>query len=301
MNSAAVFELDSLNAFVTVADCRSFTQAADRLSLTQSTISQQIKRLEERVGKTLFVRSTRSVNLTADGHLLIDYARSILTLANEAHTRMLDNTLTGHLTLAVCDDLACYWLPDVIRRYHQCTRNVRLEINVGITDQLLESGDRGCCDIILAKSLELNANSRIIGSSPLVWAGEPGLIRDPQQPVPLALFGEGCVYRRAAVNALNISGRRWETTVTSPGLSAIHAAVSAGVAIAPLAECFIPAELSKISTGLPTLPEVYFTLTIAKSSEGKPGVQRFMEMMAVSELTFPRDRRSHPARYSFQR
>ncbi len=286
MNSATAFELDALNAFVTVAECRSFTLAADRLSLTQSTISQQIKRLEERVGKTLFLRSTRSVNLTTDGHLLIDYARSILKLANEAHTRLLDNEIAGHLSLAVCDDLASYWLPDIIRRYHQCTRNVRLEINVGITEQLLESGERGCCDIILAKSLELNSNSRMIGCSPLVWVGDPDLVSDSQQPVPLALFDEGCVYRRAAVSTLNSAGRCWEATVISPGLSAIHAAVSAGVAIAPLAECFVPSEFNKISTGLPPLPQVCFTLTIAKAAESKPEVQRFLELMTVSGLTF---------------
>lgn len=286
MNSAAAFELDALNAFVTVADCSSFTLAAGRLNLTQSTISQQIKRLEERVGKNLFLRSTRSVALTTDGLLLLDYARSILRLANEAHTRMLDSELSGHLSLAVCDDLACYWLPEIIRRYQQCTHNVRLEIKVGITDQLLKSADCGSCDVVLAKSLELSPNSRIIGSSPLVWVGDPALVSHPQHPVPLALFDEGCVYRRAAVSALNSTGRSWQTTVTSPGLSAIHAAICSGVAVAPLANCFVPAEFSKISTGLPDLPQVCFTLTIAKTSEGKPEVLRFLEIMAASGLPF---------------
>lgn len=282
MNHAAVFELEIINAFVTVADCSSFTIAARQLNLTQSTISQQIKRLEDRIGKTLFRRSTRSVALTEDGVMLLDYARSMLKLAQDAHLRLLTDSRPGHLSVAASDDLAYYWLPPVLRRYHQCSKNVRLEIHVGITDELLKGAESGGYDVVLAKSLDENSTDKIIGGDQLVWAGDPGLISDSDKPVPLALFPDGCVYRRAALNTLNNVGRKWEVIVTSPSLNAIHTAVESGIAIAPLAQCFATGLRAENSINLPALPVVWFILNVAPSAVRKPEVIRFLDLLDKS-------------------
>lgn len=282
MNYSSAFELEALSAFVTVAECTNFTMAARKLNLTQSTISQQIKRLEERVGRPLFHRSTRSVSLTSDGLILLDYARSILKLAEEAHARLLTAAIPGHLSVAVSDDLACYWLPSVLHQYHQRCKNVRLKINVGVTDELMEVAESAGYDVILAKSLEKTSNRNIIGSDQLIWVGNPELISDVNRAIPLALFTEGCVYRRAALNALNSAGRKWEECVVSPGINAIHAAVKSGIAIAPLAMSFANTIKSIDCVELPTLPIVYFTLTVSPASVQKPEVIRFLEVINES-------------------
>ncbi|HBR1414123.1 TPA: LysR family transcriptional regulator [Klebsiella pneumoniae] len=279
MNSSSVFEMETISAFVTVADCANFTMAARKLNLTQSTISQQIKRLEDRVGKTLFLRSTRSVSLTEDGLILLDYARSMLQIAQEAHARLLSPAISGRLSVAASDDLASHWLPAVLRRYHQCYPNVRLQINVGITDELLKGADSGGYDLVLAKSLKKTANSNIIGSDQLIWVGNPELIPVAEDPLPLALFSEGCVYRRAAINSLNNAGYKWEAIVTSPSLNAIHSAVKSGIAIAPLAKSFAPENAPTIFTELPALPVIYFTLTVSPASVLKTEVIRFLEIV----------------------
>ncbi len=279
MNHSSAFELESISAFVTVAECANFTQAARKLNLTQSTISQQIKRMESRIGKTLFHRSTRTVSLTEEGLIFLDYARSILHLAEEAYTRLQTSCLSGHLSLAASDDLACYWLPSVLQQYHLRSQNVRLEINVGITDELLKGVNSGDYDVILAKSLEVTPNLNIFGSDQLIWVGNPELISDVNKEIPLALFTDGCVYRRAAIKVLNSAGRKWEAVVTSSSINAIYSAVKSGIAIAPVAQCFSNELASKIRIELPTLPSVYFTFTVSPDSIKKPEVVRFLEII----------------------
>jgi DNA-binding transcriptional LysR family regulator len=75
-----MLDFELLRAFVAVADCGGFHRAAERLNLTQSTISQQIKRLEFETKRPLFRRTTRSVGLTNDGQMLLGDARRLLQL-----------------------------------------------------------------------------------------------------------------------------------------------------------------------------------------------------------------------------
>src|SRR3979409_1214138 len=76
--SSHMLDFDVLRAFVAVADCGGFHRAADRLNLTQSTVSQQIKRLELETKRPLLRRTTRTVALTDDGEMLLGDARRLL-------------------------------------------------------------------------------------------------------------------------------------------------------------------------------------------------------------------------------
>lgn len=77
-----MYDPAQLRTFLTVAQTLSFTQAAHRLGLRQSTVSQHVRRLEEAAGRTLFTRDTHSVELTEDGEAMLGFARTILQ-ANE--------------------------------------------------------------------------------------------------------------------------------------------------------------------------------------------------------------------------
>src|ERR1700759_5242118 len=93
-----------LQAFVAVADQRSFTRAATALNRTQSAVSMQIKRLEDRLGAELLSRSRAEVNLTAAGDELLGFARRMLVLNDEAIGRLREHEIEGHVRLGVMDD-----------------------------------------------------------------------------------------------------------------------------------------------------------------------------------------------------
>ena len=83
----AMLDLELLRSFVSVVDAGGFTRAGERVHRTQSTVSQQIRRLEEMVGQPLLHRNGKQVSLTEQGERLLSYARRILTLEQEAISR----------------------------------------------------------------------------------------------------------------------------------------------------------------------------------------------------------------------
>ncbi|GGE81003.1 LysR family transcriptional regulator [Stappia taiwanensis] len=278
MNKLALYDLHLLRSFEAVATCGSFTAAAEQLHLTQSTVSQQVRRLEVRIGKPLFSRSTRTVALTKEGEVLRGYASSLLQLAEEGAARLAAPELQGDLSLGVSDDLAQYLLPDVLRQFKRSHRAVRLDVQVGLTATLCERMMAGGLDLVVGKAVPGSATGEVIGGDRLVWAGDTRLAEDPERPVPLALFPEACVYRRAALEALARAGRCWEVVCTSPSLSGIQAAVKAGLAVSPLAACFtrdLPV-LEARTSGLPALPPVDFAVFWSARSKSQPAARQLV-------------------------
>ena len=105
-----------LQTFLAVAQTRSFTRAAERLGLRQSTVSQHIRKLEEEAGRRLFVRDTHSVTMTADGEAMIEFARGILAANERAERYFAGSELRGRLRFGASEDFVTSLLPDVLRR-----------------------------------------------------------------------------------------------------------------------------------------------------------------------------------------
>ena len=91
----ANLDIDLLRSFAAVADTGGFTAAGEVVARTQSTVSIQIKRLEEIVGKKVFERTSRSLALTPEGEMLLGYARRILELNDETVRRIAEPPVTG--------------------------------------------------------------------------------------------------------------------------------------------------------------------------------------------------------------
>ncbi len=288
MNEAALFELELIRSFVAVAERSSFTLAADSLHLTQSTVSQQIRRLEKRVGKPLFHRSTRSVILSDDGEILLGYAQTLLRVAADAKARMTSPRLHGRLSLAASDDLATKWLPLVLKQFHRQHPQVRLDVHIGISDDLVKQMDDGAFDLVLGKRRIGSTRGSVIHRTPLVWVGSASVV-EPSRPLPLALFPKPCVYRAAALEALEARGQAWEIVLTSPSLAGIHVAVQAGLAITPLAASLVgPIPLlDSTAVGIPSLADIEIVLFRHPRADDVPAV------MALENLlrTYPHN---HP-------
>ncbi len=158
-----MLEFDLLRAFVAVAECGGFRRAAERLHLTQSTVSQQIKRLELETGRSLFRRNTRAVALTDDGEMLLGDARRLLQLEEAARRRLTAPRLSGVVRLGAVEEVAGGSLPPALGRFARLHPNVRLEVLVGVSAELIEQLDAGGLDVVLRRA----AGSS--GGSP--WSG----------------------------------------------------------------------------------------------------------------------------------
>ncbi|HYZ24405.1 MAG TPA: LysR substrate-binding domain-containing protein [Rhodopila sp.] len=257
-----MLDLDLLRAFVAVAECGGFRRAAERLHLTQSTVSQQIKRLELEAGRALFRRNTRAVALTDEGEMLLGDARHLLQLEEAARRRLGAPRLSGVVRLGAVEELAGDLLPQALGRFARLHPDVRLEVQFGVSAELIAQIDAGTLDVVFAKRPWGTSRGRLVWREPLVWAASDTFDRVPGASLPLALYREHSVSREAALEVLRGSERAWHIVYTSPSLTGVRAAALAGLAVTPLPASSIAPGLRILGEedGLPPLPDLDFAL-----------------------------------------
>ncbi|GGF04818.1 LysR family transcriptional regulator [Aliidongia dinghuensis] len=257
-----MLELDLLRTFVAVAECGGFRRAAERLNLTQSTVSQQIKRLELETGRSLFRRNTRAVALTDEGDMLLGDARRLLQLEEAVRRRLAAPQLSGVVRLGAVEEVAGDSLPPALGRFARLHPNVRLEVEVGVSAELIEQLDADRLDVVLAKRPWGTSRGRLVWREPLVWAASETFDLEPDAVLPLALFREHSVSREAALDACRNRERPWRIVYTSPSLTGVRAAALAGLAVTPLPASAVVAGLRVLGEpdGLPPLPHLEFAI-----------------------------------------
>ena len=255
-------EFQLLRSFVAVAECGGFHRAAEQLNLTQSTVSQQIKRLELETKRSLFRRTTRSVVLTDDGEMLLGDARCLLQLEEAARQRLAAPRLSGTVRLGVVEEVAGGSLPSALGRFASLHPGVKLEVQIAVSAELLEELDAGRLDVVFAKRPLGTSKGRLVWREPLVWAAADTFDLIPGAALPLALYRERSVSREAALAALQDSELTWEIVYTSPSLTGVRAAALAGLAITPLPASAVVAGLRILDAeeGLPRLPDLEFAI-----------------------------------------
>jgi DNA-binding transcriptional LysR family regulator len=256
-------DIDLLRTFEAVAECRNFTGAAQRLSLSQSAVSAQIRRLEELLGHRLFERNRKRVILTESGETFMDYAHQILGLHDSALERMGRPCVQGKIRLGMPDDYASYFLPRVLRRFGKMYPGIQLEICCELSNDLIGKLEKGQIDLALLTQQKNSAGGEIVCSEPLVWATAKGGNVHEQRPLPLALFPPGyCFFREQALKALSTSGKSWRIVCTSRSMSGIRAAVSAGLAVTVVGRHTLSADMCMLgeNEGFPVLSNVRIAL-----------------------------------------
>lgn len=271
-------DLAVLRTFVSVAEAGGFTSAGVRVHRTQSTISLQIRKLEESVGRRLLHRSARSVALTADGERLLTYARRILALADDA-SALFTGPLQEVVRLGVPEDYAVEDLPRLLADFTARHPEVLLEVRCDLSVRLIADLDNGDLDLTLIKQTDALRPAIATSPDPLVWAAGPGVRLDPAAPLPLVVFPQGCVYRNLGIHELARHGRPWRIAYSSASLMGVLAAVRAGLGISMMAERGLPADFQRLgpADGLPALPDGYLAL-FARKGIGK-GAQAALALL----------------------
>jgi DNA-binding transcriptional LysR family regulator len=211
-------------------------RAAEALGRTQPAISQQIRRLEDMLGYRLVRRSTRGVTLTSEGEAFLPLAERILALNDEAqaHVRSRASAKVRRRRIGLIEDVAASGLQMALADFAQVHPELELDVMVAESAAMREAFSAGTLDIVLADTLTMGVAPRRRRICPLNWVAAPTFDPAERDPLPLVLFRHPCEWRVRTVQALDQSGRRWRTAFESGSLTAIQAAVRAGVGVATL-------------------------------------------------------------------
>lgn len=246
--------IDLLHTFSMVHETGSFTRAGEVLHLTQSAVSMKMKRLEEVVGKRLFEKNGRSFKLTPAAETLLEHSARILAAHDEAVAAFSGPDLIGRVSFGCPEDYTARFLPSVLSGFRRSYPRIRVDIISAPSHELYEMMLGGKLDLCLIEGH--SEGGRVIHREPVVWAtAHRGLVHE-QDPLPIAVYHEGCIYRKWALESLQASRKRYWISVTSPSLSSILAAVKSGLAVAPIGASHIDDDLRILGpeNGFPMLP-----------------------------------------------
>ena len=307
---AAPLDIDQLQTFVAIVDYGSFTRAAEHVFKTQSAVSMQMRRLEERIGKQLFTKDGRGVKITDEGDKLLAYARRIIRLNNEAITAFDENRLQGSLRIGTPDDYADRYMPDIINRFANSHPNVELYIVCEDSADLAERLKQGELDLALVTHNPRTRQSEVVRTEALCWVASANHPLPLERPVPLAVGRRDCCWRELAVTALNNAGREYRILFTSWSATVLASAVLAGMAVAVLPESAVrngmrvltPADgfpaLEPVQIGLIKRPGAPSSLTTALSNHIIASLDSISHVDLASDTepdrNFPRTPRLRP-------
>ncbi|WP_295073200.1 LysR family transcriptional regulator [Tabrizicola sp.] len=247
-------DLASLRSFVTVADVGGVTRAAGYLNLTQSAVSMQIKRLEEALGMTLFLRAARKLALSPEGEQLRSYGKRMLALNDEALSQLAATCCQGEIRLGVPHDVVYPAIPGILRRMAQAYPRVRINLVSSFTVLMKQDFARGAFDVMLTTEETPDAGAEVLSTRDLVWVGAPDGNAWQRRPLRLG-FKDTCIFRPRAQAVLEGAGVPWEMATGGESEQAVEATVAADLAVSVRMVGSIPEGMAPIS-GENQLPAV---------------------------------------------
>ncbi len=230
----ASLDLVQLRSFVAIADCGGFGRAATALHLSQPTVSQHVRGLERRLKQTLVERHGRQARFTTDGERLLNEARRILAVHDEALAR-LDSAGRGTLVIGSTETAAEQVLPQLLSTLRDAYPGRQVQFSIDRSTQMTEAVSHGTIDLAIILGLTGDTPGRRVGTLPLRWYSRPGL-EAPRGDgaVPLVAYSEPCGMRQRAMAELGATGHRVEVTAESTSLEGVIGAARAGLGVAVL-------------------------------------------------------------------
>jgi LysR family transcriptional regulator, transcriptional activator of the cysJI operon len=237
-----------LKVFRAVAEHLSFRKAGEQLYLTQPAVTLQIKSLEEELNTRLFERSTRGVQLSEAGRILLDYAERLAHLSEEAEGRIagLKGEATGHLVLGASTTIAQYVLPPHLAAFSRRYPAVQLQMFSNNTEQIAEGVASGRFGLGLIEGPALRRDLKVerwfddelfvAVPASHEWAELGTIAADRLLEVPLVMRERGSGSRHVVEQGLQKAGIRlsslrivMELDSTEAILSCIEAGLGVGI------------------------------------------------------------------------
>jgi DNA-binding transcriptional LysR family regulator len=265
----ALLDADQLKTLVAIADTGSFTRAASDVNKTQAAVSMQMRRLEETAGRRLFVKNGRQNRLTPDGQHLLDYARRIIRLNNEAMALLNEPELAGFVRIGTPDDYAERFLPPIFAGFSRTHPFVVVVVACESSSALMEKIHEGKIDLAIATHKDCGSHGEVIRRERLCWVTSPRHKVEEMDTIPLALGAANCSWRADATQALDQVKRPHRILYSSPSAAALTAAVLSGLAISVLPESAVRPGMRRLAgdEGFPELPHCDIALLRAPANQ----------------------------------
>ena len=276
-----MLDLDLLRSFVSVVEAGGFTRAGERVHRTQSTVSQQIKRLEDDIGQPLLHRTGKDVTPTEAGEKLLSYARRLLSLAEEARDVVVRPAHDGAVKLGIPEDFAAYRLAKLLAAFSRAHPALRLDVRADQSIYLKRDLYRGELDLALFKRDAGEKGGIAAWPERVHWVTSKSHPVDSKtNSVPLIGFPAGCLYRRRAIHALESAGRSWHMAYTSSSLAGIQAAIAAGMGLSILSEMAIQADHLVLTAKQGFKPIEKTEVALMASPDASPATLRLADRLA---------------------
>ncbi len=262
-------DLDQLQSFCAIADCGSFTEAARRVNKTQSAVSMQIKRLEERLGHALLSRDGRSVSLTQHGEALYQRARKMLKINAEIMDLFDDQEMAGAIRFGIPDDYAVRLLPVILSSFQKTHPKIVVDVKCQPSEELLDGMRSGKYDLIVFSQGTNEEYGELFRTERMFWVASHGGKALELDPLPIA-GGQHCCWKENAIEVLNRIGRDYRIAYTTSNAIAISSAVLADLAVSFLPESALQPGMRVITEdkNLPRLRDAEIALMRASHAYG---------------------------------
>jgi DNA-binding transcriptional LysR family regulator len=258
-----------LRTFLVCTRLGSISRAAQSLGRTQPALSQQLRRLEDIVGESLLQRAAKGVSLTAAGAAFLPYAERILALSGEALAGFSGARLSGRCSVGVIEDFMGTALPAVFADFGRLHPETTLEVVSLLGMETQPALDAGRIQLALCDAEFLEGPLRWSKRVPMLWAAAETFDASAD-PLPLVMFSLPCRWRGLVQSALSAAGRSSRIVFESGSLTAVQAAVRAGLGVTTLLPTAMAHGIvsAPVSQFLPQLPDIEIGLARRPESEG---------------------------------
>jgi DNA-binding transcriptional LysR family regulator len=253
----------SLRSFVALAQGGTLSSAGETVSRTPSAVSLQIAALEHRLGRKLFVRGARGMRLSDEGQALLRHAKVLLAAAQAAEADLGTKALSGHVRFGMPQDFASSKLASTLQRYRRAHPGVGVTAVIERNATILTLARRGELDLALVISRRAPACATMSVERPSHWYARRGFEWHPPSPLPLVLLDGPCIYRDGALTALESAGIAWTVAFSTASVTAMWAAVAAGVGVTARMDLGAPRTARQVDEdlGLPALRSTVLSVT----------------------------------------
>lgn len=274
------FDPALLRAFIAVKDTGGFTRAAQRLHLTQSAISHQIRRLEEQVGRPLLYRTTRRLTLTEDGEEFLHHAQRILDASDALTRRFHLSPMSGVIRFGVADTYLGARLPGLLSQFARSHPCVRLEVNVASNLDFRAMLAAGELDMAVVLAEPGREKGTVLQRTQFVWSAAENFVAPVGESLPLAFAPAPCLRRQVGLAALEQAALPWHFTFTSASNEGLRAAALAGLGVGVMTRAELVPGLKIINDelGLPALPKADYVLVRGASGQN-PAAGEFARLL----------------------
>ena len=280
-------DLDLLRTLSVLQETGTLARASRRVGRTLSAVSLQLKRLESQCGRPLFRKSGRRLELNPEGERVLAAGRRMLALNDQLLEALREDVAGATVRLGLPQDVAERWLPTALARFTRARPRVQLEVRVDRNVILKELVASGAVDLAVTFDPEPGRPDPEEAQAPVQWLAASGFRWSPGTPLPLVLFEPPCTFRRLALEALDRAALPWRVAFSSPSLSGLWAAVSAGLGVTVRTELGTPPRIRTLrDRRLPALPSMAFRVeAAAEAAQGSVAELRATLVEVLHEAT----------------